>query len=167
MSNDQSFSIGDFNVVSFDPVGEVHERRAGHRIHFCLKTDRPITIYGRLVRFVVCYPRGVAKSRRFEFEFSFLVICVQFSIYQDYLKATFLYVVAAQVPCKHIFCFSAAEEMANGSGICPLCGTDISSIQRLKAGEDKIFIDSITLKSFLSKQDLIDFKLECMANDAY
>ena len=68
-----------------------------------------------------------------------------------------------QIPCKHIFSYPVSDKMRLESNECYLCGSPIVDVQMLRAGKDKIFIDSVTMKSFLRKEDLISFKLQCMS----
>lgn len=39
----------DVSVREFKQCGRINERKAGNRIHFCLVSDLPINVYGRLV----------------------------------------------------------------------------------------------------------------------
>ena len=43
--------IGKYHVPvrEFKQCGHINERKAGNRIHFCLVSDLPINVYGRLV----------------------------------------------------------------------------------------------------------------------
>ena len=39
----------DVPVRGFNQCGRINERKAGNRVHFCLVSDLPINVYGRLV----------------------------------------------------------------------------------------------------------------------
>lgn len=43
--------IGKYHIPvrEFKQCGRINERKAGNRIHFCLVSDLPINVYGRLV----------------------------------------------------------------------------------------------------------------------
>ncbi|KAH7553794.1 hypothetical protein JRO89_XS12G0057700 [Xanthoceras sorbifolium] len=117
-------------------LGRRSRRQLGERVHFCVRCDFPIAIYGRLHNVLV----------------------------RDAFHGKFSPGEAEGImhnPCEHVFCLDCARS----DSICYLCDDRIQKIQTIKMMEG-IFICAAPhcLKSFLKKIDFESHIHECHAD---